>query len=311
MIDSPSSTESNQPPAESSRARKRRAERNLRKSEHCLNCGEPVAMNFCPRCGQENVQMVVPVKHLFGDVIDEIFKLDSRLFRTLKYLVTRPGFLTSEYIAGRRARYVAPFRFYFIISAVWFLLSSLTGLQANLQKQIDKGSVVKNVKVTENQDPITISQGGGGKKTVSEADQRRMIGKMENSAKTMGRWLLGNESWLALTMSPVIALMLSFLYFRSRRMYIEHLVFSVHFSTFVFVLWFTMFIPWLRAWRFGDWIFMGGPLIYLFFAMRTVYAQSPLKTFVKEGLLAAGCGCLGILFAIGVFAIIVLRAMGS
>src|SRR5690349_15288150 len=127
----------------------RRKRRNLRVSPNCLNCGEPVPLNFCPRCGQENVQMVVPVKHLFGDIIDELFKLDSRLFRSLKYLITRPGFLTNEYIAGRRARYVAPFRFYFIVSAVWFLLSSLTGLQAELQKEIDKGSVVKNMQVTD------------------------------------------------------------------------------------------------------------------------------------------------------------------
>ena len=298
-------------PAEPDETTSRRKRRNLRVSPDCLNCGEPVPLNFCPRCGQENVQMVVPVKHLFGDIVDELFKLDSRLFRSLKYLITRPGFLTNEYIAGRRARYVAPFRFYFIVSAVWFLLSSLTGLQAQLQKEIDKGSVVKNVKVTDKSPKPTAGTKTSAKPAMTEADQLRMIGKVENSAKGMGRWLLGNESWLALTMSPAIAFVLSILYFRSRRMYIEHLVFAVHFSAFVFTLWFAMFIPWLRGWRYSDWIFIGGPLVYLFFAMRTVYAQGPIKTFFKEGLLAAGCGCLGILFAIGVFAVIVLRAMSS
>src|SRR5437588_5913155 len=277
------------PPQGSGRPARRRPAKNLRTSDHCLNCGEPVPMNFCPQCGQENVQMIVPVRHLFGDVIDELFKLDSRLFRTLKYLVARPGFLTREYIAGRRARYVAPFRFYFIVSAVWFLLSSLTGLQGELQKELDKGTAVKITKTS------TIPRTGIKKPTakppVTEEAAMRMIGKLEKSAKYVGRWILGNESWLALFMSPAIALILSLLYFRSHRMYIEHLVFAVHFSTFVFVLWFLMFVPSLRRWQYGDMVFIGGALVYLFIAMRAVYAQGPIKTLVKEGLLAAGCGC--------------------
>ena len=40
----------------------------------------------------------------------------------MKYLLFRPGFLTEEYVKGRRASYLNPIRMYLFISAVFFLL---------------------------------------------------------------------------------------------------------------------------------------------------------------------------------------------
>src|SRR5438876_9588744 len=105
-------------------------------TEHCRNCGEPISLQFCPRCGQEKTPRIVPVSHLFRDVVDEFFKFDSKLLATLKPLLLRPGFLTCEYIAGRRVRYIAPFRLYFVITALWFLVFSLTGAPNKLMKQM-------------------------------------------------------------------------------------------------------------------------------------------------------------------------------
>src|SRR5580658_1431395 len=90
----------------------------------CQNCGTRVDQNFCPNCGQEYTTMIVPIGHLLREVLDLFLLLDSKLLRTLKLLVMRPGFLTNEYIAGRRARYVSPFRLYFVISALYFLAFS-------------------------------------------------------------------------------------------------------------------------------------------------------------------------------------------
>jgi hypothetical protein len=61
------------------------------------------------------------VGHLIGHFFADITHFDSKIFTTLKDLIWRPGFLTREYVAGRRVRYLNPIRMYVFISAVFFV----------------------------------------------------------------------------------------------------------------------------------------------------------------------------------------------
>jgi hypothetical protein len=54
-------------------------------------------------------------------LLDDIFSFDSRAARTILPLVTRPGFLTNEYITGKRVHYVPPLRLYLFVSIVFFI----------------------------------------------------------------------------------------------------------------------------------------------------------------------------------------------
>ncbi len=47
--------------------------------------------------------------------------LDSRLLRSLRGLLTRPGFLTAEFIAGRRVPYMKPLPLFFVIALIFYL----------------------------------------------------------------------------------------------------------------------------------------------------------------------------------------------
>ena len=51
--------------------------------------------------------------------------MSMEIFRTVRWLLTRPGFLTREYFQGRRARYVSPIRLYLIFSVIFFATSAL------------------------------------------------------------------------------------------------------------------------------------------------------------------------------------------
>ncbi|HEX7180212.1 MAG TPA: DUF3667 domain-containing protein [Thermoanaerobaculia bacterium] len=75
----------------------------------CLNCGEKLLGNFCSQCGQEAADLHRPLRELTSDFLDNVLNLDTRLLRTIP-LLFRPGRLTREYRAGRRARYVRPLR---------------------------------------------------------------------------------------------------------------------------------------------------------------------------------------------------------
>src|SRR5579871_3590462 len=105
----------------------------------CPNCGERVDQNYCPNCGQEHTTTIMPVGHLLRDIVDEFILLDSKLLRTLSPLLTKPGFLTNEYIAGRRVRYVSPFRLYFIVSAVFFSIFMFAHYDVTVMRDLALG----------------------------------------------------------------------------------------------------------------------------------------------------------------------------
>jgi len=87
----------------------------------CANCHATLAGEYCAACGQRHEPHVHTVAHFAGEAFESVSHADSRLWRTLWYLLARPGFLTKEFFAGRRVRYLPPFRLYLVISVLFFL----------------------------------------------------------------------------------------------------------------------------------------------------------------------------------------------
>ncbi|MEO6227082.1 MAG: DUF3667 domain-containing protein [Thermomonas sp.] len=94
--------------------------------ENCRNCGTPLLGPHCYRCGQPVSGLVRPLGNLFGDVLDNVFNIDTRIVRTLGPLLAKPGFLTSEYFSGRQVRYVTPVRLFFFLCIFAFFVGSMT-----------------------------------------------------------------------------------------------------------------------------------------------------------------------------------------
>ncbi len=93
-----------------------------RKEKDCLNCGTVVQGRYCHVCGQENVLPKESFWHMTTHFVYDITHFDSKFFETMKDLLFRPGFLSKEYMMGRRARYLHPIKMYVFTSAVFFLL---------------------------------------------------------------------------------------------------------------------------------------------------------------------------------------------
>ncbi|MEI7035504.1 DUF3667 domain-containing protein [Fulvimonas yonginensis] len=86
----------------------------------CANCATPLEGEYCHHCGQSVHSVLKPVHHMLEDGMDMFLHVDGRIFHTVPPLFTRPGFLTMEYFAGRRQRYVAPFRLMFVLCLLAF-----------------------------------------------------------------------------------------------------------------------------------------------------------------------------------------------
>lgn len=92
---------------------------------HCRNCGAPAPGVFCGYCGQETTVALPTFRAFMRDAAGRYVALDGRLWRTLYALLARPGFLTLEYFAGRRRRYIRPARLFLVL---WLLLFAVIGV---------------------------------------------------------------------------------------------------------------------------------------------------------------------------------------
>ena len=96
-------------------------------SGSCANCGTPLTGRFCSACGQRDEPHVHSIGHFFAKTFESITHADSRLWRTLGYLLVKPGRLTLEFFQGHRVGYLPPFRLYLVLSLVFFLLAARPG----------------------------------------------------------------------------------------------------------------------------------------------------------------------------------------
>lgn len=80
--------------------------------------------NFCPQCGQKNIDLERPLPELIADAVRGALDVDGRAIRTLWTLIRRPGVLTSEFLVGRRKLYSPPFRLYLVISVLFFVVAA-------------------------------------------------------------------------------------------------------------------------------------------------------------------------------------------
>ena len=92
----------------------------------CRNCGSTLHGPHCYACGQPVKGLVRPLGNLFGDLMDSVFNIDTRVLRTIPPLFAKPGFLTAEYFAGRQVRYVTPVRLFFFLCIVAFFVARLS-----------------------------------------------------------------------------------------------------------------------------------------------------------------------------------------
>ncbi len=88
----------------------------------CKNCGTIVTERFCTHCGQLGADFQRPIWALVTSSLSDMFALDGRIWRTLPMLMLRPGRLTRDYLDGKRARFVPPFRLFLLTSVIFFFV---------------------------------------------------------------------------------------------------------------------------------------------------------------------------------------------
>ncbi|MBM1108075.1 DUF3667 domain-containing protein [Aurantibacter crassamenti] len=106
------------------------------RGSECLNCGHSLRLTdkFCPNCSQANNTKKLSLNDFFDEFFASMISYDSKLLRTLSALLTKPGKITADFIAGKRASYTNPFRFLLSLTIIYFLMINFGGNYSNWDK---------------------------------------------------------------------------------------------------------------------------------------------------------------------------------
>jgi hypothetical protein len=245
-----------------------------REARRCLNCGTVFEGRHCAQCGQASDVHVLSMKEVAGDVTHSLLHLDSRVWRTLRLLVRRPGELTREFIAGRHQQYIPPFRLYLAVSILYFALSALLPesglLDVDAPVVLDDASETVAAKPAP-RSPVELKDVTGelrkelAAEGVPQADidealkrdgsckvsifgdtpnstdlERTLSRACENIRRDGGRQLAerfaSTAPKLMFLFLPLMAAAAMLFYWRPRRLYTEHLVLFLHNHAFTFLL---------------------------------------------------------------------------
>lgn len=237
----------------------------------CENCGAPLYGKYCYACGQPVTGMVRHFRSVASDIADSVLNIDERVFKTLLPLYLRPGKLTLDYFAGKRARYVTPFRLVFFLAIVAFFAMQVTlrvadeqmpvaasstpessattpaaPASTNADKHFSDGAIRFNDKVIWDQRghtlhvdwlPAVANSWLNGLIDNGRANLHRL--RSGNSAETMAetRRLIAGMFSVAPTvlfvLLPFFALLLKIFYLFKHRLYMEHLIVAMHSHAFL------------------------------------------------------------------------------
>ena len=265
--------------------------------DHCLNCGIPASGKFCAECGQETKDHTVALKPLLQDLLAEVVSWDSKLLRTVIPLLFRPGFLTNEYNTGRRVPYLSPLKLYLTVSVVFFLvLTWKNPLAGNVQIGVPAGHTAHTrLSFSGRSEPLpySVAEYDARQKRLPPAAQDPLLARQfvhhvvraGQNPQTFLNALLGDIPKMMFFLLPLFAVSLKLLYLRTRRLYVEHLIFLLHVHAFAFFL----LAPLLLV--HPDWFIIAVWLalyVYVAVAMRVVYKQNWAKTLGKFHLLLTG-----------------------
>lgn len=105
----------------------------------CLNCGNLATSDYCADCGQP-VHIHRSLGALWHDFLHGVLHFDGKFWRTLPMLMFKPGILTREYIAGKRARYISPMAVFLLSIFMMFAIFSFISAPSLDNEQFDSVS---------------------------------------------------------------------------------------------------------------------------------------------------------------------------
>lgn len=284
-------------------------------SHVCKNCGATTSGNFCQQCGQATHLHVPSAREFLHEFVAHYVALEGKLWKTLALLIARPGFLTREYIQGRRARYLEPLRLYLTFSIIFFAVFKFGAIDVDrFQDPSAKPSVaVEQGKAKEASPEPSVQEQAAERDSVQKEldtglgevypDVRNRLKKFSELPQSAQKAafkqaFFSYAPYAIFALMPLFALYLKLLYLGSGRRYGEHFLFGLHTNAFAYLLLSVMIlIP--EGWTLVTFVLLVWLTCYLPLAMRRVYGSGRFTTLLRWSVLIFA-HLLSIVLAVGV-----------
>ncbi len=254
----------------------------------CASCGAALHGKFCSQCGEKKLnEKDKSVMHFFEEFIHILTHADSKFLKSLKYLIIKPGFLTSEHLAGRRKMYTSPLSLFFIGNLLYLLIMPIDALNSKYVSQTTgqpySAMAVKKVEA---------------KMAAKHWDQKTMEDMYDHETSKVSKMML-------FALIFIFSIPLSIFLYKPGRYYFDHVVFAteyVNFLVFVllliapYMLWLVFFIL-IKVFRLRPTIDVNSPSVlypvfsfiglYLTLAIRRVYNTSWIYSTIAGILMLA------------------------
>jgi Protein of unknown function (DUF3667) len=256
----------------------------------CLNCGAVLTGRYCANCSQAADVHVPSTRELLHQALEGITHSDSRLWRTLYFLWFKPGKLTQEFVAGRRASYLPPFRLYLVLSVIFFLAASFSNTHVKFV-QFDAGTGMQETECDRLDDtPFAVALFG---RDWAPRIKHACHEIARDNGTSLFHIAVGTAPKAMFIFLPLVAFLHMLMYWRPRHKYAEHLLFFLHVHAFFFsVMTLTVLLgDAADAWpALNSIASLGGLLlwilpVYTVFAMRRVFGRGWARTLVKASAL--------------------------
>jgi hypothetical protein len=217
-------------------ARKNLSNQNLnpKTDKKCRNCNHLLNGAFCSACGQKNTELNLGLIHFAKIALNEVVGYDTRLKTTFKYLFTQPGMITKRHNEGARNSFVQPMRLYLFISLMMFLSINLTG--ARVTSTTEGPAETVSVKIYKQPNiPLSFYFDITSDNSDVYNDKIKYIADT-NRYPELNQEIVNGFSYAMFLLLPFFALFTKMLLLNKRRSYVEHLIFSIHFHVFIFIM---------------------------------------------------------------------------
>lgn len=276
---------------------------------NCPNCGNWIApsSHFCSHCGQDTHRQKLPFTHFVQEFLEGLLHFDTKIWSTLRGLLSSPGELILNYNSNKRARYVPPARLYIFFSVLFFLLASRgadnkandydsileneaknKGFYINLfhktfvdGKTADALCSIPHIQ-TEQIDSIFAKA-----KIESTQINNRIIQKMihlkrnEISAREISHNFISAISKIIFILMPLFAFLIVVIVDRKNIYYTEALAYSIYLHTlFYILLLISMSISYLFQWQFIYLFTYLIAFIYIFTSIKIAFQKSWTQALV-------------------------------
>lgn len=215
---------------------------------------------------------------------------DGRFWRTIFGLLARPGFLTREYFAGRRRRYIRPARLYLFTTLIFFAVSRFFVTPFDVAEIRDEAPGSEQQAAGKGVDLQFDSEEAIVPPVLQQRWSRFQKLSKREKAEQLREGTLRYAPYAMFVLLPAFALLLKLVYLGRRRkhprrprLYGEHLVHAAHDHAFVFIAATAMLLAPGRALPTAIGFVIAG---YLLWSLHAVYGGSWFGIVVRASILS-------------------------